>query len=533
MRLSCINQEQALHFVSTFLFLTFFQLNLMAQDALNVELFGQIQRADTRYSGCWSYIAPDGSEYALLGAKSGTAIYNIDDPENIVELAFIPGGSSNWREIIVLGDYAYVTTEASGANIGMQVIDLTNLPDTATLVTNYMETFTRGHIIQKDIFSDAPYVYVNGTTATDGVHILDVSDPANPVEVGLYAPGYYIHDCHVRGDIMFAAAFYEGTLDIVDISDPSTPTLISRFDTPGGRTHSASMSMDGKYLFVAPEQDGLRGTVWNIEDYEDPTQVATYTANLESLVHNPYIRDDFMFISHNTEGLRVLDFADPELPVEVGFYDTFEGPSGGFAGLWSACPYFPSGKIIGGNRTDGLYVWTFNNTRAARIYGLVVDAFTQEPIVNASVTYQESNNTENTDLTGNFKFGNLAGNFTFEISQEGYESQTVSVSVAEGNTENILVELIPENATTVDEAFQVAINVFPNPAKDQLHIDLGRPYEGTVQLIDANGKLLNVLRADQSNLLNLDLQHLSIGKYWLEFRNEEKVLIARKTFLKQ
>ena len=117
----------------------------------------------------------------------------------------------------------------------------------------------------------------------------------------------------------------------------------------------------------------------------EPVEVATYTANEASLVHNPYVRGDFCFLSHNTEGLRVLDITDPEVPVEVAYYDTYDGPSGGFKGLWSACPYFPSGKIIGGDRTEGLFVWTFNETYGARIYGTVVDSVSQEPIFASNV----------------------------------------------------------------------------------------------------------------------------------------------------
>ena len=129
-----------------------------------------------------------------------------------MELDFVPGPVTNWREITVIGNHAYVVTDVFGDDHTMQVIDLSFLPDSVQLVTSYSETFTKGHIIQKDIFSEAPYVYVCGTTATQGVHILDVSDPSKPQEVGLYQPGYYIHDCHVREDVMFAAAFFENKM---------------------------------------------------------------------------------------------------------------------------------------------------------------------------------------------------------------------------------------------------------------------------------------------------------------------------------
>ena len=143
------------------------------------------------------------------------------------KLALSLAQNSNWREVTVIGEYAYVTTEGTSDTTGMQVVSLAFLPDSLHLVTTYTETFGKGHIIQRDIYSDLPYVYVNGTATTQGIHILDVSNPLAPVEVGLYEPGYYIHDCHVKGDLLFAAAINENTIDIVDISDKTQPTLIT------------------------------------------------------------------------------------------------------------------------------------------------------------------------------------------------------------------------------------------------------------------------------------------------------------------
>ena len=188
-----------------------------AQDSLNVELFGQFHRGDTRYSGSWAHIDGEGNEYALLGTRTGVAAYTIDDATQIDEVGFVSGPESNWREITVIDGFAYVTTEGASDTTGLQVIDLQYLPDSLHLVTTYSETFTRGHILQRNIYSDSAYIYINGTSSTQGVHIMDVSNPAEPLEIGLYEPGYYIHDCHVKNDLLFGCAFYEGVIDIVDI----------------------------------------------------------------------------------------------------------------------------------------------------------------------------------------------------------------------------------------------------------------------------------------------------------------------------
>lgn len=489
---------------------------LPGQDALNVDLFGQYNPEDGRASGSWSYVGPDGTEYALLGAQTGTAVVEIGSNGNLTERAFIPGPPSNWREITVVGNHAYVVTEGSAnPHPGMQVIDLSGLPQSATLAESYNAEFNRGHIIQKDIFEAQPYVFVCGTTTTSGIHIIDVSNPNEPQQVGLYQPGYYIHDCHVRGDILFAAAFYEGTMDILDISDPANPVLLHRMSYPGGNTHSMSTTLDMNYLFLCDEQDGLVARMYDITDLTEPVQVATYTANIQSLVHNPYIRGEFLYITHNTEGLRVLDIADPEVPVEVGYYDTYSGPSGGFSGLWSACPYLPSGKILGGNREDGLYVWNFNETRANRYYGQVIDSLTGAPIVNAVITAPANPGFAlSTDFDGAFAAGLLSDNITLQVARSGYVTKTIEVDLEPGTGTSFTVALSPISTATQSDPMKFPVRLYPVPARQQLTIDLpDLPKGSTAALFSSVGKLMKTWPAIPENKLRIERREFPAGHY--------------------
>jgi choice-of-anchor B domain-containing protein len=502
---------------------------LPAQTALNMELFSQFNRGDTRYSGSWAYIDSQGNEYALLGARTGTAAYSIDDAM-MTELGFISGPISNWREITVIGDKAYVTTEGSSDSTGMQVVDLQYLPDSLQLLTTYDLTFTKGHILQKDIYSDDPYVYVNGTQETDGIHILDVSDPSNPVEVGLYAPGYYIHDCFVKGNLLFAAAFYEARMDILDISDKTNPLLIGQIDHFDGNTHSSWVTEDDHYLMVSSELDGKPARIYNIEDLNNITEVSSYTANPLSLVHNPYIRGSFAFISHNTEGIRVVDLYDPEVPVEVGYYDTWDGASGGFHGLWSACPFFPSGKIIGGNREDGLYVWTFNNAKAGRIYATILDSLNQEPLTNLELTILETNDTLLTDFNGQIKWGALPGTYTLVIEKEGYFSKSLAFDFA-GCDELLVNVLLQEDIveSTADIYKNLPeLKLSPNPSDGLVSLDVSDWEQGSsLQVFDAIGQDVFTQQVEGRSILNFDLGFLQGGTYYVLLMDSAGQPIAR------
>ncbi len=518
-----------------FFILFFSSFSLFAQDSLslNVDSLAVFNRGDERYSGCWAYVDSLGKEYALVGAKSGTAVYAIDDVTMMEEVGFVEGPSSNWREITVLGHHAYVTTEGTGENDGLQVIDLSLLPDSIILDTAYTTTFTRGHILQRDIYSDSSYIYINGTDSTRGVHILDVSIPNAPVEVGLYEPGYYIHDCHVRGDRLYACAFSEAKIDILDISDKSNPTLITSIDDPGGNTHSAWTTEDGNYLYVADERDGLPARVWDISDEENITEVTTFTSNIESLVHNPYILGDYCFISHNTEGLRVYDITDPEVPVEVGFYDTYRDSSGGFAGLWSACPYFPSGKIIGGDRHKGLFVWVFNNTQAGRFYGIVQDSITASPIFNAQIVFQEIDTLTST-LEGIFKGGGLAGMYTLEISASGYVTKTINIQLEEGKSISPIIELSPLGVSTESPIASIPkITVAPNPFSAQTQILINNAAAAKKwQLVNTSGQICKEGSIHSINWV-IDRTNLVKGVYFLQILNKDGTVLNQQKLILQ
>lgn len=512
------------------IFLFILQMNLIqAQTALNVELFSQFNRGDSRYSGSWVYIDDAGNEYALLGTRTGTAAYAID---NVVteESGFVSGPESNWREITVVGHHAYVTTEGSSDTTGLQIIDLQYLPDSLHLATTYDATFTRGHILQRDVYSDAPYIYVNGTQETDGVHILDISDPENPVEVGLYAPGYYIHDCFVKGDLLFAAAFFESKMDILDISDRTNPVLLTQLDHFDGNTHSSWMTEDDRFLMVASELDGKPSRMYNIEDINNISEVARYTANSLSLVHNPYIRDQYAFISHNTEGLRIVDLYDPEVPVEVAYFDTWDGDSGGFHGLWSACPFLPSGKVIGGNREDGLYVWTFNNAKAGRIYGSVLDSLTQTPFTNLTLSVLETGESLQTDFNGQFKWGALPGTYTFLIEAEGYESRLYSAELAacDSLVVDILLKLDTPDRTNDLYKNLSELSVSPNPSTGKISLDLAGWERGEmIEVYNALGQKVISESVKNSPILELDLSIFAKGTFYLFLLDQEGQGIAR------
>jgi choice-of-anchor B domain-containing protein len=104
-------------------------------DCENIDLLSHVSHAElgTEFlNDIWGWTDPeDGSDYALVGARNGTVFVDITDALQprvlgIMESASFEGGS-NWRDIKVYEDHAYVVSEHT--NHGVQVFDLTRLRD--------------------------------------------------------------------------------------------------------------------------------------------------------------------------------------------------------------------------------------------------------------------------------------------------------------------------------------------------------------------------------------------------------------------
>src|SRR4030095_5966207 len=128
-----------------------------AQVSKNVTLLAHLNQ-HPGYSACWSYVHPDGREYAILGTTDGTAIVNVTDPAASHEVAFIPGLGSQWREMKQYQTYVYVATEANGG--GTQIIDMAD-PENPELRGVYTTAINHEHTLQVD--AARARLYCNGT----------------------------------------------------------------------------------------------------------------------------------------------------------------------------------------------------------------------------------------------------------------------------------------------------------------------------------------------------------------------------------
>jgi choice-of-anchor B domain-containing protein len=327
--------------------------------AQNVNLLGTLNPyPGSDYAEIWGY-ADNGREYALMGITGGTSIIDVTNPSTPVEVDMIPGPFApqyEWRDIKTHLNYAYIVTEGGGTSSGVQIVDLSYLPDSASLVNTYDATLNTAH----NLFIADGYAYVVGTSSGGGMHILDLSDPINPVQTAYYSASGYIHDVYVWNDTAYVSA--ANTYDVVDLSDKSIPQLVSESAAlPGIYAHSGWLTEDKRY-FIATDEFNVRDlTVWDLQDRTTwDLIVPSWQMSGSSPIHNVFVLGNYAHISYYKDGYVVLDISDPTNPQFAGQYDTYPTSGGGtYNGAWGVYPYLPSGNIIISDMSTGLYVCEF------------------------------------------------------------------------------------------------------------------------------------------------------------------------------
>jgi choice-of-anchor B domain-containing protein len=323
---------------------------------LNVNLLGNIDPyPNSRYSDVWGFTHSDGREYALLGVFDGVSIIDVTNSATPVEIDFIEGPNSIWRDIKVKGNYAYSVTEGRGTNQGLQIIDLSDLPNSVSLITANADFFITSH----NVFVSDSLLFACGTNSVSGVLIFDISDPEDPQLLSSYTESGYVHDLYAWDNRMIVCA--GDHYAIVDIEDAGNPELISSSpELPGIYAHSGWMTEDKKYFFSTDEFNENDISVWDLSDETSwDLVIQSWQMPTSSVVHNLFIKDDYAHISYYGDGYVVLDISDPEAPELVGQYDTDPNNVSGYRGAWGCYPYFETGKVLISDINNGLFILDF------------------------------------------------------------------------------------------------------------------------------------------------------------------------------
>jgi hypothetical protein len=141
------------------------------------------------------------------------------------------------------------------------------------------------------------------------LRVIDVSDPAFPVEIGALDTLGPAVDVEVVGDLAYVA---DGCgLRGIDVSNPSFPVEIGAFDTPGS---AVEVEVVGDLAYVADGYSGLR--VIDVSNPASPVELGALDARGDAV--EVEVVGDLAYVADSRHGLRVIDVSNPALPVEFG-----------------------------------------------------------------------------------------------------------------------------------------------------------------------------------------------------------------------
>ncbi|HEX6674903.1 MAG TPA: hypothetical protein VF486_07740 [Actinomycetes bacterium] len=248
--------------------------------------------------------------------------------------------------------------------------------------------------------------------AKGDLRVVDISDPRHPTELADWdvrrdGPAPLRAQLGAREDVfdhsawpfahgtkLFASWWAAGVV-FLDISDPSRPRWIGRTSYKQGdrvqAAHSGWFNRDetlfvqnDETLGVNPKTPGETWTyqrIWDTRDLAHPMLVSSFATEAAApgadarigtdgiySVHNAVIDGNLEYASWYSDGVRVVDLADPAHPREVGYFvppatgtapDGVSAPGGGrtFPLVWGV--YRANGLVFASEMGSGLWIFRY------------------------------------------------------------------------------------------------------------------------------------------------------------------------------
>jgi len=144
----------------------------------------------------------------------------------------------------------------------------------------------------------------------------------------VFAGGYpfiaaRLYDCAVGGNYAYftdgpSYSYMAYDLHVLDISNPARPRQISTVNNLGAY---GSMALSGDYVYIDDYPEGII-----VIDISDPANPSLLVRNGGFPAGNLFSEGDYLYIA-GLDGMVVVDIANPESLVYMGFFDTWTNPS--------------------------------------------------------------------------------------------------------------------------------------------------------------------------------------------------------------
>ena len=237
-------------------------------------------------------------DYAYIAGNSSRnfIILDISDKTNPVSVKILDMGE-RILSVAVKGNYAYV-----GGKRNLYVIDITDKNNPSPVKTFSGET--------EDIAIKDNYLY----RATAGIVIYDLSNPANPVQVGRRYTGILSESILINGNYAYVGD--TKGVEVIDITDKTNPQLIGNFSY-GKYVYGIAkkgdylfLALHANYLEIASTLSGLQNI--SSKDFDEPS-IVNFIENI-GRAYGLFIDNDYLYVANGGGGLKIYDISNlPEI----------------------------------------------------------------------------------------------------------------------------------------------------------------------------------------------------------------------------
>ncbi len=162
-------------------------------------------------------------------------------------------------------------------------------------------------------------ITLGNTAGSASVAQLDVAGNINPTAVGSVATGNSPNSFYLQGSYAYVANYGSGTLQVINISNPSSPVVVGSVTTGA----AYSVYVQGGYAYVANYTSNSLQVI-NISNPSSPVVVGSVTTGTSP--NSVYVQGSYAYVANfNSNTLQVINISNPSSPVVVGVVTTGNG----------------------------------------------------------------------------------------------------------------------------------------------------------------------------------------------------------------
>jgi hypothetical protein len=160
----------------------------------------------------------DGTRAYIGYENGGIDIIDFSDQQDIYKLNGY--SSNNVKGLNKEGDYIYFVSTPPSGDARFEIIDISNPLSISALGSTTIDAY-----YARDVKIQGNFAYL--ACGFDGLVIVNITDPNNPIEMGKYETSYSNYGLAVTGDYVYMR---DNTgIKILDVSNKSDPTLVNTF----------------------------------------------------------------------------------------------------------------------------------------------------------------------------------------------------------------------------------------------------------------------------------------------------------------